>query len=64
MDTIQSLPISTVRTELRDIVDALYARATGAVIITRNGKEMAVIISYEDWLSAEPLIKAKPQANR
>lgn len=53
-DVIKKLPISTVRAELRNIVDDLYADA-GAIIITRNEKAMAVLISYEDFRRIETI---------
>lgn len=57
---IQKLPITTVRNELRDIVDGLYAN-DGAVIIERNTKPMAVLISYEDFLRIETILLTQPE---
>ena len=54
---IEKLPISTVRSDLRNIVDELYAKS-GAVIIERNGKAMAVLISYEDFRRVESMLVA------
>lgn len=51
----QVAPISEIRNNLRNLVDDLYAE-NGAVIIQRNGKPMAAMISYDDFLAVERIL--------
>ena len=58
----QAMPISEVRNGLRDLVDRVYAN-DARVIVERNGKRMAALISYEEFLAVEPvLMKLHPDA--
>ena len=51
----QAMPISEVRQKLRDLVDQAYAD-NDRVIVERNGKRMAALISYEEFLAVEPAL--------
>ena len=49
------MPMTKVRWNLRDVIDRAYAANT-RLIVERNGKRVAAIISYEDFQAVEPML--------
>lgn len=52
----QTMQMTKVRWNLRDVIDRAYAANT-RLIVERNGKRVAAIISYEDFQAVEPMLR-------
>lgn len=54
-----TMKISDVRSQLRDLIDELYAgQHTGGIVITRTDKPMAALISHQDYLRLQERTEA------
>lgn len=61
---VETMKISDVRTQLRDLVDELYAgQHTGGIVIQRTGKPMAALISHQDYQRLAQLDRQPPEPN-
>lgn len=59
-----TMKISDVRSQLRDLIDELYAgQHTGGIVITRTDKPMAALISHQDYLRFQQEIAPPPEPN-
>lgn len=66
MTVQQQMQMTEVRNSLRDLVDRLY-RDGGTVVIERNGKPMAVLLSYDNYLEVRQFLedlKKEPAMSR
>ena len=50
------MPLTKVRWNLSEVIDRAYA-ANARLIVERNGKRVAAIISYEDFQAVEPMLR-------
>jgi len=58
-----TMKISDVRNQLRDLIDELYAGVRpGGIVITRTDKPMAALISHQDYLRLQE-ISQPPELN-
>lgn len=59
----ETMKISDVRSQLRDLIDELYAgQHTGGIVITRTDKPMAALISHQDYLRLQEILH-QPEPN-
>lgn len=60
-----TMKISDVRSQLRDLIDELYAgQHTGGIVITRTDKPMAALISHQDYLRLQQDAPPPPNPDR